>query len=190
MNGISSVAPFLDHVKALDGYMKEASGTPDVAIGKVEVQVAESGVALALKMAPILSRAEDKETEIIEVLNQMFYDLLSWFSAYEGKNFPETSVVAQFGSPLPVNVDKEIDNCVKMVEGGIMSTTTARAYLKVKCGIDFASDEFAKIVQEKAALAEAEGQTVGAGAAEDYSGRVASEIAADGTEDDEAEGAA
>jgi hypothetical protein len=179
VNGISSVAPFLDHVKAIDGYMKEASGTPDVAIGKVDVQVAESGVALALKMAPILSRAEDKETEIVEVLNQMFYDLLSWFSVYEGKTFPETSAVATFGSPLPVNTEKEIDYCVKMIESGIMSTTTARAYLKAKCGIDFASDEFTKIVQEKAALAEAEGPALGEGVGTEYSGRIATEMAGD-----------
>lgn len=188
VNGVSSVAPFLDHVNRIDSFMKEASGTPDVAVGKVDVQIAESGVALALKMAPILARAEDKETEISEVLDQMWYDLLSWFAAYEGKTFADTSVQTIFGSPLPVNVDKEIDYCIKMIEGGIMSTTTARAYLKAKCGIEFANDEFAKIVQEKAALAEAEGPALGEGAGTEYAGRVATEMAGDTVDTGAAEG--
>lgn len=154
--GINSVAPFGDHVKMLDKFMKEASGTPDVAIGNVDVQAAESGIALTLQMSPIIARAEDKDQEIREVLSHMFYDLKSWFAAYEQTAFFDCIMTPTFGDPLPVNVKAEVDLVVTMMmtTPPLMSATTGRERL-AKIGIQFSEDELNRIAQEKALTAQA-----------------------------------
>lgn len=154
--GIGSVTPYTDHIGTLYSFMKEASGTPDAAIGNVDVQVAESGIALALRMGPILAKSEEKEDSALDVLANMLYDLKAWHSAYEGLNFPDVSVLPAFGDKMPVNRKGEIDLHVAMVmcDPPIMSATTARERLAEK-GIVFAADEFTRIIQEKAAMAEA-----------------------------------
>lgn len=160
IQGIGSVAPFKDHIGTLWGFMKDASGTPDAAIGNIDVQVAESGVALALRMGPIMAKADEKEDTVTDVLAQMFWDLKTWIKSYEKVDFLEADVMPTFGDRLPVNRKAEVDLCVAMVmsDPPIMSAMTARERLAEK-GIQFSADEFARIVQEKAAMAEATGPT-------------------------------
>lgn len=154
IQGVGSVTPYKDHIMTLYGFMKDASGTPDAAIGNIDVQVAESGIALALRMGPIIAKAEEKEDAALDTLAQMFYDLKTWFKVYEGIDFLEADVMPTFGDRLPVNRKGEIDLHIAMVmcDPPIMSATTARERLAEK-GIVFAPDEFARIVQEKAAMA-------------------------------------
>lgn len=161
--GISSVAPFKDHIMLLDGFLKEASGTPDSAVGKVDVQVAESGVALALQMSPILARAEDKELEVTDVLSQMFFDLKSWFAAYEQKSLFDCVITPQFGDPLPKNIKAEVELVLSMMMSvpPLMSATTGRERLSA-LGIQFADDEFKRILEEASAMADSQASALGA----------------------------
>lgn len=156
VQGVGSVQPYKDHIGTLWDFMKQASGTPDAAIGKIDVQVAESGVALALEFAPIMSRADEKEEHASDVLTQMFYDVKSWFKAYEAVDLTNVDVLPTFGDRLPANRKMEIDLAVAMCNSTppIMSATTARERLAEK-GIVFAADEFARIMQEQTAIAEA-----------------------------------
>ena len=171
VQGIGSVTPFQDHMKTLYAFLKEASGTPDAAIGNIDVQTAESGVALALKLGPILSKAQEKEQFLLDVLTQMFYDLKAWFAAYEGVTLPpETSILPVFGDPLPVNRKAEVDLCVALVVAEVVSTMTVREHLS-KFGFEFAADEVARIQQEKAMMTEATTP------ADPYATRAASELA-------------
>jgi hypothetical protein len=164
--GISSVAPYGDHLDRLDGYLKEVSGTPDIAVGKVDVTVAESGVALALQMAPILSRGEEKETEIKEVLAQMFYDLRFFFAAYEQISMNDVAVLPSFGDPLPVNVKAEVDLVIAMMSTvpPLMSAVTARERL-ARVGINFSIDEITRISQEAKMAADIASGALGGAAA-------------------------
>lgn len=152
--GIGSVTPYTDHIKLLMDFLKDASGAGDAAIGKIDVQVAESGVALALHLAPTLAKAEEKDQEIIDVHAQMFYDLtMAWFPAYEGLNFTDVVVLPVLGEKIPTNKKQAVSDILLMVDAGIMSKTTARERLAA-LGFAFALDEVARLAQEAALGAE------------------------------------
>lgn len=158
VTGVSSVEAPTKHIDNVWSFMKAAAGVPDIAIGKVDVQVAESGVALNLQMGPIMARADEKEELALDVLTQMLFDLKRWFDAYEGLNLDSVDVLPRFGDRLPVNRKQEIETHVAMVmtDPPIMSAATARERLAEK-GIEFGKDEFSRIIQERQALAEAAG---------------------------------
>lgn len=160
VNGVSNVKPAYDHVNALMGFLKEASGTPDAAVGKIDVQVAESGVALALELAPIISKAGEKDQLIIDTLAQMAFNLSTmWFPVYEGQNFGDARLIPVINEAdkLPVNrmaVLTEVTTMM-MTDPPLLSATTGREILSQELGIPFASDELTRIIQEQAALLEA-----------------------------------
>lgn len=150
--GLGSVAPVQDHLKFLIDSLREGSGTPTIATGQVDVQVAESGVALALQMAPILSKTEIKDIGVRDVMTQFFYDIKGWMSAYEGYNTGLAIVAPRFGPKLPVNVEQEVKRVLAIVQGGMASADWGRTEL-TRLGYEFASDEGAKIVAQTAAAA-------------------------------------
>lgn len=179
--GIGSVAPYGDHIDRIDRFMKEAAGVPSAAIGKVDVQVAESGVALALEMLPLLTKASDNEDALKDILTQLFYDLHTmWFPAYEQMSFETLAVLPTFTDPLPVNVKQEIANVTTMMSSvpPILSAATAREYLTLKIGFQFAADEVARIVQEQQ-LATAASAPVGEDDGTDFAARTRAEMEAD-----------
>lgn len=128
VDGIGSVTPYMDHLSFLINSIKEASATPDVAIGKVDVAVAESGVSLALQMGPMLSKAEERETGIADTAGQMLYDLKAFFAAYEGFS-SEAYAVPVFGDKLPVDRSARITEILNIVTAGIASTEWGREEL-------------------------------------------------------------
>lgn len=157
VNGVGSVQPFQDHINSLFNFMKLGSNTPDIAAGRVDVQVAESGVALQLSMAPILSKAGEKDDLITDTVNQFFYDLVTmWYPAYESMNFGEAVPMLVFGNKLPKNSKAVIDEVLAMVTSipPVLSATTARQILKKEIGVEFAENELTRLIQEKAAFGE------------------------------------
>ena len=142
VEGVSSVTPSQDHINMLVNFMKEASGTPDAAIGKVDVAVAESGISLMLQLGPMLSKAGEKDQEIVDVHTQMFYDLKFWFQAYEALQFTDADIIPVLGDKLPHNVAGEIDNIMKMMSTvpPLMSAETGRKRL-AELGVRFADNE-------------------------------------------------
>ena len=160
VNGVSTVKPAQDHVNLLMTFMKQASGTPDAAIGKIDVQVAESGVALALELAPILEKASEKDQIIVDTLAQFAYGLSTmWFPVYEGLNFGDARMMPMLNQAdkIPVNrmgVITEVTTMM-MTDPPLLSATTGRQILAQELGIPFASDELTRIIQEQAALLEA-----------------------------------
>lgn len=154
IDGISSIQPSKDHIEMLINFLKDASGASDAAIGKVDVQVAESGVALLLQLGPMLAKAAEKDLEIVDVHTQMFYDLKNWFAVYEQQNFLDAEVIPILGDKLPTNREKEIEHILEMVAAKIMSAQTARARLTM-LGYKFEQNEAVVIAQETALSAEA-----------------------------------
>ena len=65
------------HMEFLKTELKESVGLSDVAIGKSDASTAESGIALMVQLGPILSKSQESESEITDVLTQMFWDLKS-----------------------------------------------------------------------------------------------------------------
>jgi hypothetical protein len=160
VTGVGSVKPAQDHVQMIYNFMKEASGTPDAAIGKIDVQVAESGVALALQLAPMLAKADEKDTIITDVLAQFSYDLATmWFPVYESLNFGDARLmpIINQNDKLPVNRQAVLTEVTTMMmtDPPLLSATTGRQILSNELGIPFASDELTRIIQEQAAMLEA-----------------------------------
>lgn len=186
VSGVSSVKPAQDHVNLLMTFMKQASGTPDAAIGKIDVQVAESGVALALELAPILEKAGEKDQIITDALTQFAYGLTTmWFPVYEGQNFGEARMmpVLNMADKIPVNRMQVITEVTTMMmtDPPLLSATTGRQILAQELGIPFASDELTRIIQEQAALLEAAPSA--SSSADPEGDRLASEDTGDGSAD-------
>lgn len=159
VGGVSAeaVKAVLDHVGYLDKTMREASGTPDIAIGRVDAQVAESGIALALQMAPLLSKNEDREPIILGKMDQMLYDIVTmWMPAYESITTPAraSSII---GDALPINREKTLAEIIQMVTSTppIISVEYAQQLISEKLGYEFPAEMLAAIVTEQTELAKA-----------------------------------
>lgn len=146
VDGIGSVTPYMDHLGFLINSLKEASATPDTAIGKVDVAVAESGVSLLMQMGPMLSKAEERETGLADTGAQMLYDMRDWLAAYE--QFTTSAyAVPVFGEKLPEDRSARIKEILDIIAAGIASAEWGREEL-VKYGYVFPEDEGAKIAKE------------------------------------------
>lgn len=114
VQGIGTVTPSQDHIQFLLAEMRRSAGLSDTAVGRVDVQVAESGVALALELAPVLAMNEEKEQEMLSVYDHMFYDIIrAWLPVYEGLT-SDINIGAVVRDPMPVNRDKRIDEIIKL----------------------------------------------------------------------------
>ena len=109
VSGITTVQPFGDHINALDEAMQQALAVPDIAIGVVDVTTAESGIALQLKLGPLIAKNQEKELDIIDVADQFLYDLINgWFVAYESVSVEGITFVNTFDDPMPRNKSKDL----------------------------------------------------------------------------------
>lgn len=175
VNGVGSVRPSQDHLKYLGAEMQQAMGTPDIAVGNVDVRVAQSGIALALQMGPILTRNREKEDELLAVHDHMFFDLANgWFPAYEQLTVGAVSVNPFFGDPMPIDRDAIIKEIT-----GLMATTPplisaeyGRMMLAERLGMDFPSGMADNILAEIEANSKAQ-------AFDPFAERVMEELAAD-----------
>lgn len=155
--GVSNTTASSAHRADLKGSMHEAAGIPNIAIGNVDTQVAESGIALAFHMAPILSSNEEKEGEILAVMDHLLYDVTTmWFPAYEGlaSNARAVSIV---DDPLPTNRKATLDEIIAMLgtDPPLISAEYARTLLSEKLGYDFPDEMSNTVVTEAAAIAAA-----------------------------------
>lgn len=116
ISGVSSVAPFQEHIKMMEDRLYKRLGLSDVAVGDVDTALVESGIALKMKLAPILARNAMKEAELVSVLDQLFYDLaMKWFPAYEGLSFGSVVPIVSFGDPMPVDRKAVIDEVMALI---------------------------------------------------------------------------
>ena len=154
VQGITSLEPLVTHTSQLTSAARETTATPDVAVGRVDVQVAESGVALGIQMAPIIAKNAEKEDELRSKMNQMLYDLVNgWFPAYEGLAASGIVVTMHFGDPLPVNREAVVSEVTELVKAKVIPVRLAAQILKDKLGYDIEPAELVKELQAEAAAA-------------------------------------
>jgi hypothetical protein len=128
ITGVGSVKPSQDHLAFLLAMIHEASGTPDVARGKVDVKVAESGISLMLQMAPMLAKVDEKDQLVKDVHDQMFFDLVNgWFPGYESTSFGDARVRARVGDKLPVDRAARFKELNDMLDKGVISSDFYRS---------------------------------------------------------------
>ncbi len=173
VNGVSSVEPVQDHLRFMIQQLREASAVPDAASGKVDVQVAESGIALVMQLSPMLAKAQLREEPITDKHIQMFYDLTHmWLPAYEGFQNP-CNVLPVWGSPLPENREARIKEILDIVAAGLADTAWALGEL-AKWGYEFPTDTAERALNEAAARARA---------TDPFASRMETEIDEEGAED-------
>lgn len=155
VSGVTSVQPSQDHIKYIEGKIREGSGVPDIAVGEVDVQTAESGIALAIKMSPLLAANKEKQLEIIGKTDQMIYDLQHmWFPAYEEVNFEPLLMESVVGHPLPQNREAAIKEVIELATANppLITIEEARAKLK-ELGYELSETDAAAILDQVSKIA-------------------------------------
>lgn len=149
--GITSVQPSQDHADYLEGKARAGAGVPSIAAGDVDTASAESGIALTLKMMPLMAANAERELEIISVLDHMLYDLQTmWFPAYEMLNFGEAVVVESIiDEAMPTNRRAVIDEVISLIESGLITMKMAIDRL-AELGWDYPEDAITTMLQDSA----------------------------------------
>lgn len=154
LQGVGTVAPSQDHIELLMHEGGTGVGVPDIAAGKVDVAVAESGISLRLQMAPILASNAEREQAMIGVYDQMFFDIARmWMATYEQIQ-TEVSVGAIVGDPMPKNREAQIKEIADLVTAKLITIAEGRAMLIKEIGLDITPDASA-VLEEQTALASA-----------------------------------
>ncbi len=150
LTGVTSVAPFLDHINFLLDQGGTGIGVPDIAAGKVDVTIAESGISLKLQLAPLIVGNAEKELEILGVQDQMYFDLKSmWYPAYEGQSFAETAQVLSItGDPMPKNRDAEINEIALLYVQNLITLGMAIGKLG-EWGYEYSATDIAELGQKE-----------------------------------------
>lgn len=157
VTGVASVAPFQEHMKFMDQWATDGTGLPDMATGSVDVAVAQSGIALALKMGPIIAENSDKQLGIKAKWDQIGHDLIQmWLPAYEGVNSPGVEWNTVFGDPMPINREQFIAETVELFSMDMITYDEMRERLE-KVGYERLPDAESKLLEQAAKKADAAG---------------------------------
>lgn len=161
VSGNGSIQPYMDHLRYLHDQIDEATGTSDVTRGRADVQVAESGIALSIRMAPLIARMTEKELIVTDVMTNMLFDLRGWFAAYEPTLASAVDPIRwlpTYGSKIPTNRAEQFKNIIDMYTATpvpIISGVEARLQLSA-IGFNFSADDtemLAQIIQEQSNFA-------------------------------------
>lgn len=148
VQGTSTVTPFQDHIKYLEQALQRTSATPDIAVGTVDVQVAQSGIALQLQMGPMLAKNEEHCDELLAVHDNMFWDIQHmWLPAYESIDYPDCDIVPIVGDPLPEDRDARIKEILSLVAAQVISVEYAQQEL-AQFGYNFPDEMMGQLKQE------------------------------------------
>lgn len=119
---------FGEHYDRLWEALYRASSTPEVAVGGVDVSIAQSGIALQLQLAPMLAKAGEKNDLVLATHDQMFFDLVTmWFSAYEDMDGENLAVNCSTGDAVPVDRVQRFTELNDMLDRGVIDTKYYRA---------------------------------------------------------------
>jgi hypothetical protein len=149
VEGLSTVKPFMDHIGYLESKAFEAGAITDVARGQVDVQTAQSGIALAIKFMPTLAKIEERDWAGIARLKQMFFDWRFWMAAYENVFLSEEQEIdVTIGDKLPGNNVEKVNELNNMYDRGIISKKYYRQEM-AKLGHEFPDNMEEEIRQEQ-----------------------------------------
>lgn len=146
VEGLSSMKPSMDHINYLESKLRESTGLSDVALGRVDVQTAQSGIALAIKFIPTLAKIEERDIAGVETLTQLFFDWKTWWQVYENELF-DSEIEVEIGDKLPSNRTETINELNNMLDRKVISKQYYRDEM-MKLGYEFPDDIQAQIDAE------------------------------------------
>jgi len=124
VTGATNLTAYGEHYTRLVDSVRAALGASDAAVGKVDSATAESGIALALQLAPMIAHTKSKDQHIVDVHAQMFHDLCFWLTVYEelpllmsgeeGTLTPAVTVQPTIGNKIPINRKQILDEVITM----------------------------------------------------------------------------
>lgn len=159
INGAGSIAPYGDHYNRLVDAARQAVGASDAAVGKIDSSTAESGIALALQLAPMMAHTATKDQHIVDVHAQMFHDLCFWLTVYEelpllgtgegGELTPAVVVTPTIGNKIPVNRKQVLEEILTMrlATPSLISMQTAHKIMR-EAGFALEDNELELILKE------------------------------------------
>jgi hypothetical protein len=149
VEGLSTLKPFMDHIGYLESKLYEGAALTEVSRGMVDVQTAQSGIALAIKFMPTLAKIEERDTAGVAKVKQLFFDWKAWMAAYENSFIdPELEFEVGIGDKLPGNNVERVNELNNMYDRSIISKKYYRQEMK-KLGYEFPDDMDAEIEEEK-----------------------------------------
>lgn len=150
VKGITSVTPSLDHVKYLTDALFEGSST--FRTSAVDVQLAESGVALAIKFLPTLAKLEQRDWNGTDVLQNLFFDWKFWLKAYEGLDYTYEEIAVSLGPKLPLNRKEILNELNNMLDRMIIDRQFYRDEISKLGGYQFPKDIEERVRKEQEEL--------------------------------------
>ena len=162
ISGATNLSAYGDHYDRLRHAAHESLGASDVAVGSASAGDAESGIALAIRLGPILAYTGDADTIIMDVHRQFFYGLQFLFQVYEelpmittdeaGNDVPIVQVVPTIGTKVPTNVTEVVNQIVALrnTVPPVISLRTSHDLLRA-AGMTLPDDELQVLAAEATA---------------------------------------
>jgi hypothetical protein len=146
VSGVQSIEPSLGHINFLREAAYETNGVNDVSLGRVDTAVAESGIALELRMGPLMDAAAEKDLAITDVMNHMLFDLRDWFTTYEGITLNATAVWNN-GEKIPRDKKAELERHHKLYLDGVLPVEAYVDILNSEYGYNLSVSQMAGMEQ-------------------------------------------
>ena len=152
VEGLTSITPATDQIDYLEGKINEASSLTDVARGEVDVQIAQSGIALAIRFLPTLAKMEQRDLAGVGKLKQLFHDWVIWHEVFEFELL-EGEVLVEIGDKLPSNRTERLNELNNMLDRKVISAQYYRDQMQ-KLGYVFPEEIADQILEEQQAKIE------------------------------------
>lgn len=146
VEGVGSITPAKDQIVYLEDKMMQSASLSDVALGKVEAQVAQSGIALAIRFLPTFAKVEQRDNEGLGKLTQLFYDWQVWQEVFEFQKL-EGLILPTLGDKLPLDRTGRINELNNMLDRRVISTNYYRDEM-TKLGYEFPSGIEGEILRD------------------------------------------
>lgn len=174
VTGVSSIAPYQEHLGYLEKKLFQATGVSEAAMGIVDVAVAQSGISLQLQFQPMVAKTNEKDEEIKAVHDQMFFDFATqWFPTFEGLNFEGMTVLSRIGGKIPVDRVAKFTELNNMLDRKVISAAYYRQEAS-RLGYVFPETIEADITKEQ------EAATAAATPTDPFADRAAQELSTNG----------
>ncbi len=147
VEGVTSITPATDQIDYLEDKMNKAAGLTDVALGTVDAQVAQSGIALAIRFQPTLAKIETRDRHCIDILTQLFYDWKTWMEVFEQVTL-SGDIIPVIGEKLPQDRTARVNELNNMKDRGIIPDQFYRDEME-KLGYSFPKDILKQLNDER-----------------------------------------
>lgn len=147
VRGITSIDPIQDHLKFMQDSVFEGSGT--FRSSKVDVAIAESGIALAIRFMPTQAKLEQRDNTGLDLLHHLFFEWRIWHGVYEGNLLGDIPIIPSIGPKLPVNRVEVINELNNMLDRKTITRQYYREELARRLGYRFPDNMAQAVLDEE-----------------------------------------